>query len=1073
MLDSRFQFPFAGEEAYRLSLPRCATWSTSTKKVLIIMQSVDGRDLHAGGMLLDKGVRTCVVNAIKHSRKITRTYRQGAAEAAFAVVNFNAEKHLHLSKSARVQAEQEFGKRVIQIIEKLKPTHILVSGDEAMHTLFPEIAHHNYKRGWVYDKVIGGHNTKVVSTLDFSRLLEKDGQWANLLGYWCRHLSHLMLGKHMHDISHVKAEPRYVDTIAKFDKLMDVLYRSKEIAVDTETKDLSVLFNRIYTIQFATDLNPLVGYVLALRHPMTHWTKDELNYIRRTLKKFFAEARETKRKLLLFFNGMFDLRVIRRELKIPMIWHDAWEITSGEHDLDENITELTNYGTKPGNLAAVLCSYGNDFYLAEDTKFSKKDRVTVGNVAPNNPDFLRYAAMDVVCLLAIKGQQLAMAEHQDIEGRVYRPYFERHMIHQMSDTCHQLSHMREDGSKIDVKYLRFLTSPESPIKAEIKKLDQTLRAFPQAQAANATIMGDSGLKARGWIKNRVTTAWGLSLTKPAHLKTLFFKTMGLEPVSQTKGGEDAVDKAFIEAYKDKNPIVATYGERKKLTTLLSSYAKGWLNKLRVNIDSIRDHHLRPDYSAFDVTTGRLASKRPSLHTVPSRGALAKIIKRMFVTMPGYILLRYDYSAHEVRVWSFVGMDMVLAGIFRVGQQLRQAFIVDPSDENKAAIKLKGDIHILNVKRLLNKIVDKSSPLRDAIKGVIFGLIYGMSAETLGVGTKTGDIAEIKKRIGELMAGREAQTAEERKAADKAIAAESQKLEDLMAEDRTDYAQSLIDKIFKEFKKAGQWTNKMKALAESDYIVYSPIGRIRHLYAAMTGDRKVVAQQVRRGSNAPIQGLASEIGVKAGRVVMAAYYKELPKLCELLGVEYDPWELRVPFNRMVHDASYYSVPYSMLIPYTHILQWGATYGVTEAYEKEFGFKFTVEPEIEMEFGARDDRCEKCDWSFPSLISCIEKSVRDAVDFGLVHDGDTYESIMDTILKPYRSKKCRAYLQDNYPMLNVPDLESQIRAAVKDHYARRAADAAKVKEEAQAVIAKAKAKPTAPSLKAKKRRLATDA
>lgn len=1018
MLESSFEYPFESDgEPYQLRLPKCRSWPSAKKRVLVIMQSVDGRDLKARGVLGDKLVRNCFVNAIKHMRKICRTYKPAAAEASYAVVNYNAVRHLHMKGQARKQMESEFAKRVHRIIADLKPTHILVSGDEAMATLFPTVAHPSFKRGWVHSLKVGKLDVKVTSTLDFSRLLEKDGLYANLLGFWCRHLNNLQLGYHPHSLKDVTAKPKYIDTIEKFDLMMGVLRRSATIAVDTETKDLTVLSNKLYTIQFATIENPLLGYVLALRHPMTPWSKDELRYILKTLRAFFAESRKSKLKQLVFFHGMFDLRIIRRALKIAIIWHKVWEITSGEHDLDENIVELNNFGTKAGNLNAIYCTYENDFYIDESTKFTKAHRTNVGNIAPNDKHFLMYGATDVVALLAMMRAQIDMAAHQDIDGRVYQPYFERHMWYQMSDTAHQLSHMREDGSKIDVKYLRYLTSPDSPIRLEIKKLDQAFRAFPHAQEANSRILSDSGFKAKGLFGARAKD-WAIKLSKPAHLKTLFFEIMGLEPVSQTKSGEDAVDKEFIAAYKDKNPIVATYGERKKLTTLLSSYAKGWLKKLAINSDSIKDHHLRPDYSSFDVATGRLASKGPSLHTIPSRGPLAKIIKRMFITTPGYLLLRYDYSAHEVRVWSYVGLDKVLAAIFRVGQELRQAFIADPSDANRKAVKEKGDIHILNVKRLLNKIIEKSDPLRDAIKAIIFGLIYGKSAATLGEDTKLGDKVEFMKQLGDPTKSK----AELRVIENKLIA--------LLKEDRTAFAQGLIDKIFKEFKRAGAWTNRMKSLAETQYIVYSPIGRVRHLFAAMTGDPKIVAQQVRRGSNAPIQGFASEIGVKAGRVIMEIYFRELPKLCEMLDIEYDEWALRIPCNRMVHDASYYSVPYALIVPFTHILQYGATYGVTKAYKEEFDFDFTVEPEIEIEIGARDDKCAKWDWSLPSFVSAVVESVNDANDFGLL-EGEV-DDVLRTIFKAWRNKECRDYLQRKFPLLDVPDLTTQIKDAISPIY-----------------------------------------
>lgn len=1022
MLDSRFNYPFDAEEAYELTLPRCADWASGKKRVLVIQQTVDSRDIKAGGMLADKFTALAFKNCIKFARGITRKYKDGAERATWAVVNFNAKRHLTLKGTARKNAESEFAQRVHKIIRKLKPTHVLVSGDDAFHTLWPSIEHFREKRGWVHDLKSGDLNLKVVSTLDFTRLLEKDGQYANLLGFWCRHLSHLLLGKHPHDISHVEPEPRYVGTIEDFDRLMVVLRKSKLIAIDTETRDLSVLFNAVYTIQFTTELNPTVGYVLPIRHPMTPWTKEELKYIRKTLRKFFAEAEDKKLegREMIMFNGMFDLRIIRRELKLVIIWRKLWEITAGEHLLDENIVELSKFGSRPGNLQNVLCSYRNDFYLRETTTFSKKDRATSGNVKPNDPGFLKYAAMDTVALMAIRTQQINRSSYQEIGGQNYEPHFCRHMLYQMSDTAHLLSHMREDGSKIDAKYLKFLTSNESPLRTEMKSLSNAFRVFPEAVQANGRLLSASGLKAKGLFGKAKSAAlnWAMTLSKPTHLRVLFFDVMGMEPVNETKQGEKSVDKDFVAANKDKNQIVAAYGEYSKLSKLLGTYAKGWLKKLRGNRDSIEDHHLRPDYSFFDVGTGRLASKNPSLQTIPSRGKLAKIIKRMFPAQKGYLLVRYDYSAHEVRVWSYVGRDLVLASMFRMGQKLRQAFIQDPTDANKKAIKEKGDLHILNVKRLLNKVVDKDHPLRDAIKAIIFGLIYGKSAATLGEDTKLGDKTELMSKIGN----------KETPPAD--VKAAEKKLTALIAEDRTEFAQGLIDKIFSEFKASGKWTNNTKKMAEDEAQVFSPIGRIRHLFAALTGDKKIVAQQVRRGSNAPIQGFASEIGVKAGRLIMETYYKSLPKICELLDIEYDPWELRVPYNRMVHDASYYSVPYCMVIPYIHILQYCATYGVTQAYEDQFNFKFTIEPEIEIETGVRDDQSLKWDWALPSIVANLQANVAQAEEMGVLEG--TQDDVLRQIFKPWANKASRHWLQENFPLLNVQDLDKQIVEAIRPIY-----------------------------------------
>src|SRR5271165_6125429 len=115
-----------------------------------------------------------------------------------------------------------------------------------------------------------------------------------------------------------------------------------------------------------------------------------------------------------------------------------------------------------------------------------------------------------------------------------------------------------------------------------------------------------------------------------------------------------------------------------------------------------------------------------------------------------------------------------------------------------------------------------------------------------------------------------------------------KLTALLEEDRSKYAQDIIDKMMSEFPAGARWTQKMSDMAETEYHVYSPIGRRRYLPAAMTKDRAIVAKQVRRGSNAPVQGMASEAGVAASRLIAEGYYKNLKIFKKKLGIEKKDW-----------------------------------------------------------------------------------------------------------------------------------------------------------------------------------------
>lgn len=1043
MLDRKFRFDlesesFSKETPYQLTLKQDANWKTSKRRLLVVFQTVDGRDLKAEEILGDRNVYTAFNNAFKYSRKIAQRYMKDKTLPEFSLTcaNFNEFRHLHIKNAQkRKEAEQVFAQRILKLIKKLKPTHILFSGDEAIHSCYPDIKYPQYKRGWVH-QIPGsdGEVMKVTSTLDFSRLLENTGEYANLLGFFCRHLAYLQLGKHPHDLSHIKLDPRYISTIEQFDDLMVRFDQAAECAIDTETKNLSSLHNEIYTIQFAFDQNPETGYILPLDHPMVHWSISEKKYIKSQLRKRFAARRGP---LILTFNGhMFDLRVIRQALRIPIMWLKVWEISFGEHELDENLSLLNNTvnmvdeskGRKKssyGGLAPILCSYGNDHYYT--AKFGKGERDSIGSIdIARRKDAQEYMAMDVVCLLGMKNQQLRRASFMDVEGKNFKPYFVRHMTYQMSDEAHTMSHMRNDGSVISKKELRRLMGEASPLVAESKRIEGQLKIYKEVQKANKELLQKSGFKA-GSLFGSKRENWIFRMSKPEHKKKLFFDVLGLEAISKTKTGEDAIDKDFIDFYKDKNKIVGLYGEHQAIAKLLSTYVRGWYKRLQINLDEATDAALRADY--FLVDTGRLGSSKPNLQQIPSRGKLAKLIKGLFWTRPGYVQIQFDYSAHEVRMWGIAAGDKVICDTFKMGQKLRQAFIANPSDENRKAIKEKGDVHILNVKRFFGKMVDKNHPLRHAIKAVVFGVIYGKGPETLGEDTKQNDLLELKEKIAKLYDESLATKDNKRLVEINAIMEELDiKLTALIEEDKSEYAQDIIDRMFNEFKAGKRWIDKMGKLAEEQYQVFSPNGRVRHLFAAMTGDKRIISKQVRRGSNAPIQGFASEVGAKAARMILEGYYKNLKIFKEQLGIEKSDWDLRVFFERSVHDALYFMVPYEMVLPFIQILQHQATYGVARQTEKDFNMTFPVEPEIEIGVSARGDKGYDWDWAVPNLISNIKLALKDAEEIGMLEG--TYEEVLEKVVKPWKSKRTRSYLQEHYPLLGVKDLDSQFKKALAE-------------------------------------------
>ena len=100
---------------------------------------------------------------------------------------------------------------------------------------------------------------------------------------------------------------------------------------------------------------------------------------------------------------------------------------------------------------------------------------------------------------------------------------------------------------------------------------------------------------------------------------------------------------------------------------------------------------------------------------------------------------------------------------------------------------------------------------------------------------------------------------------------------------------------------------------------------------------------------------------------------------------------------------------------------------------FGLKFTIEPEIELEVCASEDKSYKWNWELPSLLASIYKSLEDLVAIKQL-DQERVDPTYKLITKPWRNEQFRGILQDKFPLLNVKDLDTQIvnsLALFKDH------------------------------------------
>ena len=401
-----------------------------------------------------------------------------------------------------------------------------------------------------------------------------------------------------------------------------------------------------------------------------------------------------------------------------------------------------------------LCDQVFDIEVADNHNFY------AGSSSAIKLCLVHNCAADVQMPLAIALEQYKRADMMyvkpDLKSKLvkFSKYFSKHLLNQMSNTVQSISHMEQHGAHVDVDYLRMMMSKQSPLLTVIKDTTKELLDTEAGQEANKRILGNAGKSTKSLFGSSVN----MNVFEPGkkdHKEVLFFDVLKLKPINFTKTGQRGIGRQFIAAYKETVPEVQLFETMTKASKLWSTYVKGWYKKLMTHVDSATDHCLRPGYGFFTIVTGRLNSFKPSLQQIPSRGKLAYYIKRMFTPPVNTLGYKDDYSSHEVRVWSIISGDKVLAKSFQEGLNLRRQLISsdisakEKLDLIRTELKKKGDLHIQNVKRFFNIWVNKDDPMRDAIKQIIFGVLYGKSAKTLAKDLMTGEMTRLRAKIRDL------------------------------------------------------------------------------------------------------------------------------------------------------------------------------------------------------------------------------------------------------------------------------------------------------------------------------------
>lgn len=884
------------------------------RKILFVLDYVPSEDLKTGRMLSG-----ATGKLLKNICAVSQRYYCSDTrldDCDWLAVSYHSFKTHDTGQSFKEAAHQEFMRRLKHIISEYKPDVVVTFGPDPYKALNQaKISEYNGKMQHLYGvpiaTAVGKHKFRHVPTLSLNTLVNDSGKGneSALIGYVARNMVNALEGKLRYAIPKLEYKTTLVDTIDKFDKMLKLVKKSNYVAIDTETENLNRRANKMLTIQFAVSTKR--AFVLPYLHKDSPFTSKELQYISKKLRKFFEE--DNQNKFHVYANANFDLTVIRNAVGVRYFKTDLWDLFAGEFAIDENMKFLSGVtGHYYYSLLNLSMQYGCTAYY--EAEFGKENRKTIVT-ADLNDALLEYCSLDVIVPLYI--MRLQMQRGKD-EG--YGKYVSL-VSQQISDMLHTFSTLEFNGCHTDIDYLFYLKTKESPIRAEINKIMDKLRKTKGVEKANKLLAKRKGVPTVGLFGKSNVDMFDIS--KEDHKQMLFFEVLKLKPISKGAKGLGKIDKKFQSQYSGVEEV-KLYSELQAAKKLFNAYVKSFIKNWGEDADMRFDRRIRPHFKFLDVVTGRTSAGKPSLHQIPSRSELGKHIKRLFVVEKGRVMIKVDYSAHEVRCWSLTTGDTGIADLFERGRQLRNRFKLAPDPEIGSRIDLEGDVHKINAAYFFGKPIEEvDKATRNRVKGVIFGLIYQQGLR--GLAENTG-----------------------------------QTMEDI---------EDLVKRFKARFPVGVSWFDDTKKLARNQLFIESPIGRRRHLWGFLLPEEARNADSVqgrmeRLSVNSPIQGLGSDFLINGSRRIEKMkfdHYKDTGRYPDFYQAN------------SVHDSIIFSCAYKDFWLAISIIEEGLTSQVATVSRDRHGMEFIVPLEIDFEIGVNERDVKGWDYSLSSLDSILSKSL----------------------------------------------------------------------------------------------------
>ena len=582
------------------------------------------------------------------------------------------------------------------------------------------------------------------------------------------------------------------------ESIADILNSSSGVSYDTETQGLDYINPTNVMISYSIATSESQAYQVML-HELTSESDPEAFtipwevgkgkkkvwttlYVKRSsnfdlklseLRQLF-ESNKIKKVMM---NGNYDIHHTNALFKnagqsLPELNNYTIDIQLLAHLVNENLYARSSLEQLRKSFTVISSQYDSEF----NSGFDKSNMLSV----PKD-SLAVYAGADA-CVTYSAAKGLVRALNDDPEKERIQFYF-KNMV--MPVTTKVLYTLEQNGILVDMNEL-------PNVKNEL--LQQQDYLYLKLMAAIPNSIKE---------KYRDKRSPEAPLTKTNMIREMLYTKEGLNiPMMKDKKKKetDSVDKKIrVELLSRKlskkaSEFISDYNQWTVLNTLLTRYVAGIEKAVRI------DGRIHSSFSLGVAATGRSASSSINLQNIPKRGELAKIIRKLFVAPPGYVLISADASQAELRFMALLAQEPTMLEIYREG----------------------GDIHGKTAEVVTGKTREEMTEAeykeaRQKSKAVNFGFLYGAGWRTF-------------QRVAKIDYGVEVSDAD---------------------------AQQIRELFFDKYSAIKDYHRKVKSFCHQHKYVISPLGRVRHLPEIDSTDDKVVKDTERQALNHAIQSVASD------------------------------------------------------------------------------------------------------------------------------------------------------------------------------------------------------------------------